>query len=167
MPNRRDGEALRSYLASRYPLEPLPERDSADFNVILFEGAPVPTPISGDLNDWSVTNINGNSIFDIVQDGIDGYAGTTNLFKRNEGWSVEIRFQVLQDAPSGPALGLTLSEKTLGHYYLIGLYKEKLADISSAGSFYAANLANGFHTLRFVQRGNGLGQNTFLDGKMP
>ncbi len=31
MPNRRDGEALRSYLASRYPLEPLPEPSSAQW----------------------------------------------------------------------------------------------------------------------------------------
>ena len=144
------------------------QKDSADFSSREFEGSPIPTDLNGgDLStngDWSVTTIDGNDYYDINQDGATGYAGTNGYFNYNAGWTFEMRFKVLADAASGPALNVTMSDGVNSHYYIADLYGAKIVS-GYGGQAYTVDLTDKFHVLRVAQLGNGGEQKTYLDGE--
>ena len=139
--------------------------DSAGFSFTGYEGSPVPpSPITGDVSDWSVTTIAGNDYYDITQDGTDGYISKSGYFDYTKGWTVEIRFKlVAMPAASSAAFQICLGDGN--HFYdVVYIYGDRLESHYGSGD-YSVNLDDGnFHVLRIAMDTNTVGQQAYLDG---
>lgn len=133
-------------------------KDSADFNIIEFEGNSVPSAIYGDISDWSV---DGNGNYVIAQDGEDGCAGKNGEFNATNGWTMEIRFKVT--TTSGKALQLLLGDENV--YYSPFLSHDTVYDYGSGQAAVVTGLdfTDDFHTLRVAQESGGGEVKLYID----
>ena len=138
-------------------------KSSDDFNIKAFEGDSVPTGgdiVLGNVDDWSVSN----GVYVIDQDGNTGGAGKNGQFTTANGWTMEVRFKVIDTAAVGDVFQLMLGDDFDGHYTVLGIDEGEVSDLAGgAGTLAAKDLTDGFHVLRYAREAGDGEEKLWLD----